>query len=1823
MADVNVRLVLKAQADGTYRAVIEGAKQDQRELGNAGAQAGDRVAEGARRGAAGIDACSQELERAKGLVLQYAALAAGAFAVPELARMSDEYTNLSSRIAMVSASEEEALAVREQVFELAQRTRQSLSATGDLYVGITRATEALGLSEAERLRIVERINQAMIVGGQGAAAQEGAIRQLTQALEGGALRGDEYNSVNEQAGALMQVLADRLRVTRGELREMAADGQLTTDVIAGILATSDELDLDRQFGQMSETIGGLLTQLGNVALRWAGTSEEIGAGALAIRGALQLLIENFELVADAVVLVAGLWAVRLVAAGVAAVGAMVGVRLAAAEAATAMGITAAASSGWLATLGRFAVGGPIGLAIAGVAALSAGLYAAVDAFGAAAGEYDQFVDGIEARQLDRLELKIDLALGNDVAFEQIDAGLKQARTDATAVMAEIDRMKQELADARDTWWKTAEVWDGINAKQRQLNELQAIYNQLIGDAVQLSGEAAAAKEREANAARISAVTAGLTDEVRQQTEAFERQAATVGASQTQIVQYELAQAKAAAQTKIGRELMDDERAALEALYAPLLNAARGLDQVRARQEAQTKASREGLKAEQELRRVVADGVGVWERYRAELDPLADLAAKHAKEIDQTAKAMEAGKLTAEQLRLVLRGQAEEYGRLTQEVEEQTRAQTELKAVKESGIDRVLRDLQREIDLLQARNAGDWEAIRALEIQEQIRQRLAQLSEQERAELAANPERRADFEGAVTKAYDLQNQFVFDFGDALGRALQTAFREGSFGAGVQSFLREWRRGLEGGLESALRTIGSTLDFAVPIVDAFRNSNGNEVGSALRALNQQVAQLPGIAGAVGQTLAAIDSLFGGRLFGTDWQASSQGLNVRLGAGGFSGDQFVNEERQRSLFRGTARRTVSSDLDQGLADQLDAFFDGLIDIMASGARALETEVPTLVTGAYRQVADANGRVIEQYSEVLGRRFEESMQAFQQRLTAVNLLAVLDQVFRIPGAAAPPGSGNPVDPNDPARPDPIDGRIKTAEQMMGEASAIAERWIEDAALYLDGAQMLLAAATDIRAGVGLLAGEGGLTAIADLIGDLRWPGESLVETYTRVAVAARLLDIATGLMGVSLEGGREAFVRAAADITEAAGSLDRATQLWNTYFETFYSDSERAALALEQAEATRNERLAAIGLDADISAEAFRAAFEEAFPNLSAEERVQWLEAGESIRNATDAQTAYNEAVEAGAAEMVAALEAQAQALADYAAASQALQDELADVRGMTEYQRTMRDVARWEAERVGTLQDLARAAGMAGAAEADLVAVEEIAAARREAAMRRLEARGRDVVGELFGTGLDQIEQQLAALEQSAGGFTGALTGGLASAQDGSQRLYESMLAGQQRIRDYLDSMLLGPLGGLRPRDALAEGQAQFEALVQAALGGDAEAANALPQLADTILRLGQQTYASGDAYFDLRDWVRDMLGQVANAPVLEPTPGTGTPGGGGGGGFDAGAAEQYSVLQGERERLLAEQEAARRRELALELAGIVRDMMSVPNASLADIEARLGFVSADLVAAMGVSLENLTSVTAGQLADIAQSMGVDLTALAGRLDVELGALADRQSLLNDALEAELQGLPTAQRDALTELLRDVEDAAALGDNAALEAAQGRLVEGVNGLPAHLRDALAPFFEEVEPVQYTELSALATIDGSTAATAANTAAILAALQAANGAQGVPGYEVGTGYVPNTGLALLHEGEAVLPRTVAEWFRREGIPVARVPVPLATGAGDTAALVSEIRELRRERREADAEMQRLQARIAALETAMQDSSRRTERAIDRQTDAIRGARA
>ena len=180
----------------------------------------------------------------------------------EIIQFANTVQNLNNRLKLVTGSQAELNDTFEGLLRIANRSRSDLTGVVDLYTRIQLATQDLGISTETAARVTESLGKLFAISGASAEGASAAIFQLGQGLGAGALRGEEFNSVVEQAPGILDVLAKKLGVSRGEVRELAADGALTAQVLIEALTESADT-IDEQFSRTTATVGQALTVLRN------------------------------------------------------------------------------------------------------------------------------------------------------------------------------------------------------------------------------------------------------------------------------------------------------------------------------------------------------------------------------------------------------------------------------------------------------------------------------------------------------------------------------------------------------------------------------------------------------------------------------------------------------------------------------------------------------------------------------------------------------------------------------------------------------------------------------------------------------------------------------------------------------------------------------------------------------------------------------------------------------------------------------------------------------------------------------------------------------------------------------------------------------------------------------------------------------------------------------------------------------------------------------------------------------------------------------------------------------------------------------------------------------------------------------------------------------------------------------------------------------------------------------------------------------------------------------------------------------------------------
>lgn len=639
-------------------------------------------------------------------------------------------------------------------------------------------------------------------------------------------------------------------------------------------------------------------------------------------------------------------------------------------------------------------------------------------------------------------------------------------------------------------------------------------------------------------------------------------------------------------------------------------------------------------------------------------------------------------------------------------------------------------------------------------------------------------------------------------------------------------------------------------------------------------------------VGIAVAAatiLNSLTGGAVFGTSWKPTGSNVNYGVSDTGATLSNQISESRKAplfGLFGGSTHKTVNGPVDPQAQQSITDLFNGIKTALQTSSDALAVEVPTMISGSFKQVYDKKGVLKDQFSTILGQVVHESFEDFGKRLEANNILAVV---------------------------------AKSA----GDISSIVSLFNSNASTLLAGAQFLLAAQVDIIHGNGLLGSS--LEDTAKFVKAAAQGNETLIQTYARLQGATAVLQQAVDLMGVNLGKSREDFVTFAADIATAAGGLQQAQALWGDFFKNFYSSSEQAKMQLDAARKTATADLTGLGLDSNTTMAQFRAIFEAQLPTLSAEATAQWLQAAAALAAATQAQATYDQSLGTTAAAVTQTAEqmqASAQALQ---AARHDYQDFMNGIRlsagTLDAFGKSLLDIQKAERDNIARANELARAAGMAGAAEADLATIHLAAARAAAQAIAELQHSASDLVSRLYGNTQDSLDSLTSSGSRAARAVSSAATS----------------------MQDFADSLLTGSLSPLNDSQKLQEGMRQL--MAASAAGNVSE----VQRLAQETLATGQRLYATGSDYRDLFNQVQSIVGN---------THGVSTGGGGGGGDF----ANQAN-------NAAAQIDPAQRALEAKQLAQMIADLAVAQGKTIEEVEKQLGVPIDKLAKDLGMSSEEL--------------------------------------------------------------------------------------------------------------------------------------------------------------------------------------------------------------------------------------------------------------------
>lgn len=228
------------------------------------------------------------------LVGAMAALGVG-LGVKELAEAADSYAMLSAKIQQStkdSGNFEQAIS---GVHQIALQTNSTLDNTGTLFTRLNTVAKDMGKSQQFALDMTSTVTKAIRLGGSSTQEAEAAVTQFIQAMQGGVLRGEEFNSIMEGGYGLAEALAKGLGVTTGELRKMAEAGELSAERVLTALE-KQKAGVDAQYAELPLTISNALQKIATSWQILIGEMDQANGASATVAQWLSTLADNLDVV---------------------------------------------------------------------------------------------------------------------------------------------------------------------------------------------------------------------------------------------------------------------------------------------------------------------------------------------------------------------------------------------------------------------------------------------------------------------------------------------------------------------------------------------------------------------------------------------------------------------------------------------------------------------------------------------------------------------------------------------------------------------------------------------------------------------------------------------------------------------------------------------------------------------------------------------------------------------------------------------------------------------------------------------------------------------------------------------------------------------------------------------------------------------------------------------------------------------------------------------------------------------------------------------------------------------------------------------------------------------------------------------------------------------------------------------------------------------------------------------------------------------------------------------------------------------------------------
>ncbi|GAB7445448.1 phage tail tape measure protein [Enterobacter asburiae] len=252
---------------------------------------------------------TSQINTAKASALGMAGAFAGAFATGHLISLADEWSSVNARLKQASQSSDDFTESQRALMDISQRTGTAFSDNASLFARSAASMREYGYSSQQVLDVTEAISTGLKLSGASTAEASSVITQFSQALAQGVLRGEEFNSVNENGDRVIRALAAGMGVARKDLKAMADQGMLTADKVVPALIS--QLGTMRgEFEAMPQTVSAATTKIENAFMAWVGGANEATGATATLVSVMNSVADNIDTVAAAAGVLASIGGAR-------------------------------------------------------------------------------------------------------------------------------------------------------------------------------------------------------------------------------------------------------------------------------------------------------------------------------------------------------------------------------------------------------------------------------------------------------------------------------------------------------------------------------------------------------------------------------------------------------------------------------------------------------------------------------------------------------------------------------------------------------------------------------------------------------------------------------------------------------------------------------------------------------------------------------------------------------------------------------------------------------------------------------------------------------------------------------------------------------------------------------------------------------------------------------------------------------------------------------------------------------------------------------------------------------------------------------------------------------------------------------------------------------------------------------------------------------------------------------------------------------------------------------------------------------------------------